>query len=57
MKDGKIVETGTHEQLLKKGGFYSDIYNSQFRREPPAGESAGPAEKSAEKLAIDNILS
>ncbi len=30
MKDGEIVETGTHEELLKKGGFYSEIYNSQF---------------------------
>lgn len=32
MKDGQIVESGTHEELLKKGGFYSAIYNSQFRR-------------------------
>lgn len=32
MKDGQIVESGTHEELLKKGGFYSGIYNSQFRR-------------------------
>ena len=32
MKDGQIVESGTHEELLKKGGFYSKIYNSQFRR-------------------------
>ncbi len=32
MKDGQIIESGTHEELLKKGGFYSGIYNSQFRR-------------------------
>ncbi len=31
LKDGDIVEKGTHEQLLKKGGFYADIYNSQFQ--------------------------
>lgn len=30
MNHGDIVETGTHEQLLKKGGFYADLYNSQF---------------------------
>ena len=30
MKDGDIVEQGTHEELLKKNGFYADLYNSQF---------------------------
>ena len=30
MKDGDIVEHGNHEELLKKGGFYADLYNSQF---------------------------
>ena len=30
MKDGHIVETGTHAQLLEAGGFYSTLYNSQF---------------------------
>jgi ATP-binding cassette subfamily B multidrug efflux pump len=30
MKSGRIVETGTHEELLKKGGFYAALYNSQF---------------------------
>ena len=30
MKDGNIIEQGTHEQLLSKKGFYSDLYNSQF---------------------------
>ncbi len=30
MRDGKIVESGTHEELLLKGGFYSELYNSQF---------------------------
>ncbi len=30
MREGSIVESGTHEELLKQGGFYSDLYNSQF---------------------------
>jgi len=30
MKDGDIVEQGNHEELLAKGGFYSELYNSQF---------------------------
>ena len=30
MKDGDIIEQGTHDALLKKGGFYADLYNSQF---------------------------
>ena len=30
MKDGNIIEQGSHDELLKKGGFYSELYNSQF---------------------------
>ena len=30
MKDGNIIETGNHEQLMNKKGFYADLYNSQF---------------------------
>ena len=30
MRDGDIVEQGTHDQLLETGGFYADLYNSQF---------------------------
>ncbi len=30
MRDGDIVEQGTHEELLERGGFYADLYNSQF---------------------------
>ncbi|MCQ2471830.1 MAG: ABC transporter ATP-binding protein/permease [Clostridia bacterium] len=32
MKDGKIIETGTHSQLLAKNGFYTELYNSQFSK-------------------------
>ena len=32
MKDGDIIEQGNHEELLEKGGFYADLYNSQFER-------------------------
>lgn len=30
MKDGDIIESGNHVELLEKGGFYADLYNSQF---------------------------
>lgn len=32
MKDGDIIESGDHETLMKKGGFYADLYNSQFEQ-------------------------
>lgn len=31
LKDGRIVESGTHDQLLQQGGVYADLYNLQFR--------------------------
>lgn len=30
MKDGSIIEQGSHDELMKKGGFYENLYNSQF---------------------------
>ena len=30
MNEGKIIEKGTHNELLAKGGFYAELYNSQF---------------------------
>ena len=30
MKDGNIIEQGTHRELLNKGGFYKNLYESQF---------------------------
>lgn len=33
MKDGNIIEQGKHDELLKKGGFYAKLYNSQFASE------------------------
>ena len=30
MKNGRIIECGKHTELLEKGGFYSELYNSQF---------------------------
>ncbi|HEX2914955.1 MAG TPA: ABC transporter ATP-binding protein [Chloroflexia bacterium] len=34
MNHGSIIEQGTHEELLAKGGFYADLYNSQFTAPP-----------------------
>lgn len=33
MNRGKIIEQGTHESLLAKGGFYEELYHSQFQEE------------------------
>lgn len=33
MNQGSIVETGNHETLMAKNGFYADLYNSQFSEE------------------------
>ncbi len=32
MCDGDVIESGTHEELMRKGGFYADLYNSQFEQ-------------------------
>ena len=32
LRDGDILERGTHEELLKRNGFYTELYNSQFER-------------------------
>lgn len=34
MKDGNIIETGTHGELMKKGGFYKELFESQFESQP-----------------------
>ncbi|WP_424766813.1 ABC transporter ATP-binding protein [Paenibacillus sp. sgz302251] len=34
MNHGDVIEKGTHEELLEKGGFYSELYNSQFSDDP-----------------------
>jgi ATP-binding cassette subfamily B protein len=31
IKDGEIIERGTHNELIEKDGFYANLYNSQFR--------------------------
>lgn len=32
MKDGDVIESGSHDELMKQGGFYSELYNSQFEQ-------------------------
>jgi ATP-binding cassette subfamily B protein len=33
MKNGNIIESGSHDELLAKNGFYFELYNSQFAKE------------------------
>ena len=30
LRDGDVIESGTHEELMQRGGFYAELYNSQF---------------------------
>ena len=32
MRDGDVIESGTHDELMQRGGFYADLYNSQFEQ-------------------------
>ncbi|MHB1956088.1 MAG: ATP-binding cassette domain-containing protein, partial [Sulfobacillus sp.] len=40
MNHGKVVEQGTHLELLARGGLYAELYNSQFTSSPSANEAA-----------------
>ena len=44
LKDGEIIERGTHDSLLAAGGFYHDLYMSQFRRQVDVEEVGETAE-------------
>ena len=32
MRDGDVIESGTHAELMEQGGFYAELYNSQFEQ-------------------------
>jgi ATP-binding cassette subfamily B protein len=54
MNNGSVIEKGTHGELLEAGGFYADLYNSQFTGGTPAGTLATQpevAEEVAEEVA------
>jgi hypothetical protein len=42
VENGRIVESGTHEQLLPSGGLYAKLYELQFRQEANAAPVHGP---------------
>ena len=39
LKDGKVYESGTHEELLQKGGYYADIIRSQLIKDELENEN------------------
>jgi ATP-binding cassette subfamily B protein len=49
--DGEIVESGTHDSLMKAKGFYYDLYMSQFRRQDPDAVTDGPELKTGPAVA------
>jgi ATP-binding cassette subfamily B protein len=38
MKNGTVIEQGTHEELIRQKGFYEELYNSQFTTRPEIQE-------------------
>ena len=54
LKDGDVIERGTHNELLAKKGAYYDLYMSQFRREETPGEE--PAEVEATPIASNGKI-
>jgi len=50
MNEGDIVESGTHEELLERGGFYAELYNSQFESAVAASAEAAYAREQAAAL-------
>lgn len=55
MREGRIVEQGTHAALLARGGAYRDLYQAQFAGEPPASEPvAGGLQRRGERPEQDS---
>ncbi len=42
MKDGNVIEKGTHDELMSMGGFYRDLYDSQFEKARRSGPEPAP---------------
>ncbi len=52
MRDGDIVEQGKHEELLEKGGFYAELYNSQFERAEVGEDVVVEVNEKGERMAV-----
>ena len=45
MNKGRLIESGTHEELLQKNGFYAGLYNAQFLGNNPMVQTEKPSGK------------
>jgi ATP-binding cassette subfamily B multidrug efflux pump len=56
VKDGQIVERGTHRTLLEQKGAYYDLYMSQFREEREAEEAALLAQEGSQSSGVPSAV-
>ncbi|MCF0113575.1 MAG: hypothetical protein HUJ60_06325, partial [Bacilli bacterium] len=58
LKDGNIIEKGTHASLLEKQGFYAELYNAQFslgKSTKAAAANDSASDESSEELSEENL--
>ena len=54
MKDGAIVERGQHRDLVKLGGVYTELYNTQFKKVDEEGRVKETVDRELKELATES---